>query len=140
VSARHVDLDMIFRNLVDNAVKYAGDPPCVEIVSEPDTEDVVVTLVRDNGRGVPRQSRHKIFRRFVRLGMELRRDKPGTGLGLYIVNTLVRRLGGRVRVRDRVPGPGTVFEVRLPGRACDATAEEKEEKPTAEEVEDVQGV
>ena len=49
-----------------------------------------------------------------RLGMELTREKPGTGLGLYIVRSQVRRLNGRIRVADRDPAPGTVFEVQLP--------------------------
>ena len=115
VSARHVDLSMIFRNLLDNAVKYSGDPPEVWVSSRPGLEGRIVTTVTDNGRGVPRSMRHKIFQRFVRLGMELEREKPGTGLGLYIVHVLVRRLGGHVYVRDRATGSGTVFEVQLPG-------------------------
>ncbi len=48
--------------------------------------------IADNGRGIPHNLRRKIFGRFVRLGLELEREKPGTGLGLYIVRTLVRRL------------------------------------------------
>jgi len=58
--------------------------------------------------------RQKVFGRFVRLGEELQRKKPGTGLGLYIVRTLVKRLGGKVKVLDRDRKSGTVFEVRLP--------------------------
>jgi signal transduction histidine kinase len=50
----------------------------------------------------------------------LERDKPGTGLGLYIVRTLVTRLGGKVRIRDRERGSGTTFEVQLPARAPQA--------------------
>jgi signal transduction histidine kinase len=115
VSARHVDLAMIFRNLLDNAVKYAGEPPEVSVVSQLSPDGWLVTSISDNGRGVPRSMRNQVFQRFVRLGMELERDKPGTGLGLYIVHTLVRRLGGQVRVIDRTNATGTVFEVRLPG-------------------------
>ena len=69
------------------------------------------------GKGV----RASVLGRFVRLGSELERDKPGTGLGLYIVGTLVRRLRGKIKVRDRVPAPGTAFEVLLPGRAAAAS-------------------
>jgi signal transduction histidine kinase len=134
VSARHVDLEMVFRNLIDNAVKYAGDPPWVEVLSRPGEDGSVVTLVCDNGPGIPRKSRNKVFRRFVRLGMELKREKPGTGLGLYIVHTLVRRLGGSVRVYDREPGPGTVFEVHLPGTRCDNS----NNQPRKEMKEDIQ--
>jgi signal transduction histidine kinase len=121
VRARRADLEMIFRNLIDNAVKYAGPEPEVEVTLRPQSEGGTLTCVGDNGRGIPRKFQSKIFRRFVRLGSELQREKPGTGLGLYIVRTLVKRLGGRVRVRDRQPGPGTVFEIQLPGSPAETS-------------------
>lgn len=115
VRARRIDLEMIFRNLIDNAVKYAGPEPRVEVIMRLDPRGNLVARVCDNGKGIPHKLRHRIFRRFARLGLELRREKPGTGLGLYIVRTLVRRLGGDVRVRDNDEGPGAVFQVELPG-------------------------
>jgi len=115
VSARRADLEMVFRNLIDNAVKYAGSRPEVEVALRPAAGDYTVTIISDNGRGIPHKLRRKIFGRFVRLGLELEREKPGTGLGLYIVRTLVRRLRGQIKVRDRENGSGTVFEVQLPG-------------------------
>ena len=57
----------------------------------------------------------EIFGRFFRVGDELERDKPGTGLGLYIVRQSVRRLQGTVCVADRPDHAGAVFEVHLPG-------------------------
>ena len=87
VVARLVDLQVVFRNLIDNAVKYAGAEPEVRVtlaVSEDEAQAIVT--VADNGRGIPLADRRRIFGRFVRLGMELRRDKPGTGLGLHIVS------------------------------------------------------
>jgi len=114
VRARRVDLEMIFRNLIDNAVKYAGAEPRVEVVLRLDPKGNVVTRIADNGEGIPPKMRRRIFGRFVRLGLELERAKPGTGLGLHIVRTLVERLGGRVRVGDREAGPGALFEVELP--------------------------
>ena len=48
-------------------------------------------------------------------GLELEREKPGTGLGLYIVRNWSAGLRAKIRVRDREHGPGTVFEVQLPG-------------------------
>ena len=116
VRATRVDLELVFRNLIDNAVKYAGDEPMVEVSMRAEPEGRVTVCVSDNGRGIPQALRWKIFARFVRLGSELERDKPGTGLGLYIVHTLVRRLGGKIRIRDREKGPGTTFEVQLPGK------------------------
>ncbi|MCU0877018.1 MAG: HAMP domain-containing histidine kinase [Pirellulaceae bacterium] len=123
VSASPVDLELIFRNLIDNAVKYASDEdPQVEVVMRPLPRDRVQIRVCDNGKGIPLQYRNKLFARFIRVGSELERDKPGTGLGLYIVRTLVTRLRGKVRIRDREKGIGTEFEVQLSGRAMPAEA------------------
>ena len=116
VRARPMDLEMIFRNLIDNAIKYADREPHVEIESHAKGDHAVVTRIIDNGRGIPPPLRRKIFGRFVRLGNELERSRTGTGLGLFIVRNLVKRLGGQVTVRDRAPQPGTIFEVQLPSR------------------------
>jgi two-component system, OmpR family, phosphate regulon sensor histidine kinase PhoR len=113
---RRIDLDIVFRNLIDNAVKYAGTPPRVEVSLRPLPNGQMLVRIADNGRGIPHHLRRKIFGRFVRLGLELEREKPGTGLGLYIARTLVRRQRGHIRVRDPEQGPGTVFEVQLPGK------------------------
>jgi signal transduction histidine kinase len=116
VFGRRVDLDIIFRNVIDNAVKYAGTTPQVEVSLRPSGSDRVLVRIADNGRGIPPHLRRKIFGRFVRLGLELEREKPGTGLGLYIARTLVRQHRGQIRVRDPEKGPGSVFEVLLPDR------------------------
>ncbi len=116
VVGRRIDLDVVFRNLIDNAVKYAGTPPRVEVSLRVSPKNLVTVRIADNGRGIPLHFRRKIFGRFVRLGFELEREKPGTGLGLFIARTLVRRHRGQIRVRDPEKGPGTVFEVQLPGK------------------------
>ncbi len=112
VRARRVDIGVIFRNLIDNAIKYCGDPPEVAIECRKRGEWAIVRI-SDNGPGIEPANRRKVFGRFVRLGQELERDKPGTGLGLYIVRTLVMQLRGRISVRNRVLGNGCVFEVML---------------------------
>lgn len=114
VHGRPIDIEMIFRNLVDNALKYGGDQPRVEIESWLNGRGQVVVRIADNGPGIPAKLRRKIFGRFVRLGTELERSKPGTGLGLFIVRMLVKRLRGSISVRSQTAGPGTVFEVQLP--------------------------
>ena len=118
--ARPIDIEMIFRNLIDNAVKYAGAEPAVEVESHFAGDTTIVTRVIDNGRGIPAKLRRKIFGRFVRLGSELERSRTGTGLGLFIVRTLVTRMHGTIAVRDRPQQPGTIFEVLLPARAVTA--------------------
>jgi signal transduction histidine kinase len=123
IRARPIDLEMIFRNLIDNAIKYGGRPPAVSVEMWPDGRGRVITRVADNGRGIPMNLRRKIFGRFVRLGSELERQQTGTGLGLFIVRTLVRRLRGKVYVFGRGSQNGTVFEVDLPGEPADAVSE-----------------
>ena len=117
VRARPAELDLIFRNLLDNAVKYGGSPPQVEVTLRRGAAGTARARITDNGRGIPRPLRRKIFGRFVRLGLELEREKPGTGLGLYIVRTLVKRLRGQILVRDGGRKSGTTFEVVLPAVA-----------------------
>lgn len=114
VRARPWDVEMIARNLIDNAVKYAGTEPEVRVEAKPAGDATVVVRILDNGCGIPPKLRRKIFGRFVRLSRDSDHDKPGTGLGLYIVRTLVKRIGGRIQVRDREDSSGTVFEVTLP--------------------------
>lgn len=122
VEAVTADLELVFRNLIDNAMKYAADEqPEVEISLQAAGASQVLVRVSDNGRGIPHSLRHRIFGRFVRLGSELEREKPGTGLGLYIVRTMIIRLGGKIRVRDRERGSGASFEVQLPGRVLAQT-------------------
>lgn len=116
VHARAFHLDLIFRNLVDNAVKYASESPVIEVSTRRDREDRCTIRISDNGMGIPPGLRRKIFGRFFRRGDELEREAKGLGLGLYIVRTLVRDLRGRVRVKDREGGTGTTFEVTLPAR------------------------
>ena len=82
----------------------------------------VVTRIIDNGPGIPINMRRKIFGRFFRIGSELERSKTGTGLGLFIVRTLVKRMRGKVNVRGRGAQQGSVFEVELPGREVAAAA------------------
>jgi len=114
VRGRPIDLEMVFRNLLDNAVKYAGQSPEVAVDLLAGGNGRVRVRISDNGPGIPAALRRKIFGRFVRLGSELERSKPGTGLGLYLVRTLVKRMHGRITVRGRGSQPGTVFEVELP--------------------------
>ncbi|HZZ28019.1 MAG TPA: HAMP domain-containing sensor histidine kinase [Pirellulales bacterium] len=114
VRGRSADLEIIFLNLVDNALKYSGENPKVEIEIHRDGNGHVTARIGDNGPGIPANLRRKIFGRFVRVGNELERKTAGTGLGLYIVRTLIKRMGGRIQVRNKPDGHGTIFEVELP--------------------------
>ncbi|QDS95435.1 Alkaline phosphatase synthesis sensor protein PhoR [Roseimaritima multifibrata] len=112
---KQIQLEIVFRNLLDNAFKYGGVPPEVIVTARTVDPDLVEVRVIDNGKGIPVNQRRKVFGRFVRLGSELERSRQGTGLGLYLVRNIVRKLGGAVRVHGRKDSSGTEFEVVLPG-------------------------
>ena len=128
MQSNRVDLDMIIRNLIDNAVKYAGATPEVH-VRLTSTSSAAILEVSDNGKGIPRNMRRKIFGRFIRLGSELEREQPGTGLGLYIVSTLVRSMGGEIEVTDSRQG-GAKFTARLPLNPADVADQEATTRPS----------
>jgi signal transduction histidine kinase len=117
VQGRALEIEVVFRNLIDNALKYAGVPPEVEVYSRATPRGTVLTRITDNGPGIPAKLRRKVFGRFVRLGSELERSKTGTGLGLFIVRTLVKRMRGTIQICGRGALSGTIFEVELPGAA-----------------------
>jgi two-component system, OmpR family, phosphate regulon sensor histidine kinase PhoR len=114
IIARRLVVESVFQNLIDNAIKYGGEPPRVEVQLRVSERGHVIIRVSDNGLGVPPEIRKRIFGLFFRGGSELTRRQKGTGLGLYIVYVLVRHLKGRISVHDCVGHTGTVFEVDLP--------------------------
>jgi len=70
--------------------------------------------VSDRGIGVPAQQLERIFERFFRVDAEAVRRRRGTGLGLYVVSSLVREMGGKVEAHSEGPGMGTAVRVFLP--------------------------
>ena len=110
-----VDIDMLFRNLIDNAFKYGGKPCIIDIsVKFVPEKNRLIATISDNGNGIPRSMRRRIFNRFFRIGDELERTKPGIGLGLFLVRNVIRRLKGSIAIVD-IPGySGTRFEISLP--------------------------
>ena len=83
-------LRSIAENLVENATKYAPKESRINVVVE-QVEHGWRLSVADEGPGIPADQRARIFDRFYRIGREETRQHPGTGLGLYIVERLVRR-------------------------------------------------
>ncbi|MBD3673723.1 MAG: HAMP domain-containing histidine kinase [Planctomycetaceae bacterium] len=115
VQSRRIVLEMIFRNLLDNAIKYGGSPPKVKVILSRSEKNQILVRVVDDGEGIPAEQRNKVFQIFYRGGDELERRTKGTGLGLYIVRTLVYLLKGKIQVDTGDDNRGTAFEVQLPG-------------------------
>jgi two-component system phosphate regulon sensor histidine kinase PhoR len=106
-------IDDVVTNLLSNAWKYRrGDAADIRVATRAARGRVEV-VVEDDGIGIPRGERRRVFEMFYRAEDYLSRAVPGTGLGLALVRTIVRAHGGRVRVESS-PRGGTAFRVRLP--------------------------
>jgi len=107
-------LSSVFRNLLANAVQHNDAPePEVIVAAETAGGDIRVS-VADNGPGIPDERKDEIFGKG-----EAGLDSEGTGIGLYLVQTLVDSYGGSVRVEDRETDRGSVFVVELERAGAD---------------------
>jgi two-component system phosphate regulon sensor histidine kinase PhoR len=107
------ELELVFLNLIDNAVKYSGPEVDVRVRARADGEGGVRVEIDDRGVGIPRAELRRIFQPFYRFGLDVQRRVAGLGLGLFIVRWLVQRQGGRVEARSEGPGRGSRFAVAL---------------------------
>ena len=111
IRGNHSLLYSIFRNLVDNAINYAGQGTTIE-VSATDDADSWLFAFRDNGTGIPEEHLARIFERFYRIDKGRSREMGGTGLGLSIVKNAVVLHGGNITARTPDDG-GLLFEFTL---------------------------
>jgi two-component system sensor histidine kinase SenX3 len=108
------ELRSAFSNLLDNAVKYSDDEVKVSVEVATVDEKRVAVRVADTGIGIPQAQLKRIFRRFYRVpGLFMARVK-GTGLGLFIVHSVVEEHGGRVFAESGGLGHGSTFTIQLP--------------------------
>lgn len=105
-------LSRAIHNLLDNAVKYSPTPATVEVGLVRHERDVRIT-VRDHGLGIPAGERTAIFSKFQRGEQAQTLGITGTGIGLAMVEEIVRAHHGRVWV-DSEPGKGSTFTIALP--------------------------
>jgi len=106
-------LATVVENLLTNAYKYAHAPRTTTVTLGGSTEEVVI-VVQDQGVGIPTKELPRLFQRFYRVGDEMTRQVPGTGIGLFLTREIVQRHGGEIRVASRGPGLGSTFTLRLP--------------------------
>ena len=115
LSVDPVVIETGLRNLLDNALKSCVAAKSGSIrVEGTRAADGIVLSVSDDGLGFPPEDALMIFEKFHRLGDELRRATPGTGLGLYIVKRLVELSGGAVHAESSGLGRGATVSMRWP--------------------------
>ena len=112
VEADRGHIEEVLSNLLTNAIKYAPSRQAIEVRAYSQGNWVTVS-VRDHGKGIPQAQQATIFERFYRGHDPDQRQRPGTGLGLYLVAELVKHQGGRIWV-ESPPGEGATFCFTLP--------------------------
>lgn len=111
-----VDVDkfqQIMTNLIENAAKYSNEGTKITIKTDYSCcPDYISIKVIDEGIGIKEEDFEKIFTKFSRLDNPLTRKVQGSGLGLYITKTLIKKMGGEINVISS--DSGTTFDVLLP--------------------------
>ena len=108
------ELRAAFSNLLDNAVKYSDKEVEVSVSVAALDEKRIAVRVTDKGIGIPSAQLKRIFKRFYRVPGRFMARVKGTGLGLFIVHSVVTKHGGRVFAESPGLGHGSTFTVHLP--------------------------
>lgn len=111
-----VAMEIILGNLIDNAVKYSNREHLDVHVCVIQKSKRIHFLVKDKGVGIEPNQLKKIFGRFYRVDSQAHSSIRGTGLGLYVVKSLVKRLGGKIKASSKGVGMGTCFRLDFPSR------------------------
>ena len=101
----------VFENLLSNALKFSENGKHI-FVSLHQIKDVIELKVRDEGPGISDEDQAKLYHKFQRLSARPTSGESSTGLGLWIVKTVVDKLGGQIECESKV-GVGTTFTIRL---------------------------
>ena len=115
VRADAEQLEQVFRNLLENAVKYGPSGGKVTVSSDP-APGIVTFQVRDEGPGIPIQDQTRIFERFYRVEKDRTNHKGSTGLGLAICRHIIQNHGGKIWLESPPQGEttGSAFFFSLP--------------------------
>ena len=106
--------EMLFRNLINNAMIYNDNPsPIIKIRLEIINYKIVLSF-EDNGIGIEKKYRQKIFRKFYQIGRADDRSAKGSGLGLYMVYSITKMHGGKISIFDPPEHSGSVFQLVFP--------------------------
>jgi len=119
VSADEMELRTVFSNLLENAVKYSKDSVDIFVKFRELSSGYVEIRITDKGIGLAANDLKTIFRRFYRAQSDKTDTTKGTGLGLYIVKEIVKKIGGKISAESRGVDKGTTFILRLPAVSGD---------------------
>jgi two-component system, sensor histidine kinase and response regulator len=119
VLADPVDMEIIFNNLISNAVKYNKIGGKVEVTIDSSDTDAIL-IFSDTGIGITKEDKENLFTEFVRIKNEKTKNISGSGLGLSIVKKVVELYHGTINV-ESTPDVGSVFTIRIPKKPITIT-------------------
>ncbi len=102
--------------VLENALKYNDKDSIALTIALDNNGGKARLVIADNGIGLDRNEQDRVFDRFYRVGSELSRERPGSGLGLYLCREIVRAHGGEIAVESDGPGQGARFIITLEGK------------------------
>ncbi len=106
--------EIMLMNLITNAIKYnESNVPCMDITFAPKGRELHIRF-EDNGIGLPKSEIKKIFRKFYQIGRSDNMSAKGSGLGLYLVDSIARLHKGRITAKSKGRGNGAAFSLILP--------------------------
>lgn len=115
------ELRAAIANLIDNAIKYSDNEVRVTVTVTLLNDKQVVVRVSDQGAGIPAEQLKQIFKRFYRVPRRITTRVKGTGLGLFIVRSVISKHGGKTFAESAGEGLGSTFTIQLPRAAEPAT-------------------
>ncbi|MFH1790257.1 MAG: ATP-binding protein [bacterium] len=107
-------IHIIFQNLLSNAIKYTGIRGNVSLSINQDEKEILIT-VKDDGIGIPKKQYGKMFTKLFRADNARKSDADGTGLGLYIIKSILSNCCGKIWFESK-EGKGSTFFVSLPSQ------------------------
>lgn len=115
VEADKLHMTSVIYNLLDNALKYSGNKPDIQIAMTMTDEEKIMMHISDNGIGIAPQYQSKIFEKFFRVPTGNKHNIKGYGLGLSYVFEVIKSHKGNIRVESE-PDKGSTFIIELPVR------------------------
>ena len=119
---------IVFQNLIANAIEYTKENGLVHVELKKDGNEFLFS-VSDNGIGIPKASQPKIFGKLFRADNAIETKTDGTGLGLYIVKSIMDNSGGTIRFTSK-ENEGTTFYVTIPLSGMEAREGSKRLTPS----------
>lgn len=113
INADKERLRLLFKNLIENAIKYSensSEPVSLEVINNNENVEIVI---KDQGEGIPEDQLEFIFEPFYRVDKSRTKESGGFGLGLHLCKNIVEAHNGEISVQSKI-GEGTTFKINLP--------------------------